>query len=115
MEQFIWKQEIESREKELDDFMRGKDKIRHARYYKKNRKKILSKQKKNYRLCDRKMYSKEYYEKNKDEILKKHRQNYRDKKEERLEYQRRYWLEHKEEIKEKRRLKRLEKQEGECV
>lgn len=113
MEQFVWSQDLQEREKELDDFMRKKDKIHHAEYYRKNRKKICHKQKMYNRMADRKAYSKKYWEENKEEIKRKHRELYQAKREKRLEYARKYYEEHKEEINAKRRLKRKRGKENE--
>lgn len=113
MEQFVWTQSLRNRQEELDNFMKEKDRIRHAEYYKKNRRKICSKQRRYNSLADRTGYSKKYWDENKEELKHKHRETYQDKREERLDYARRYYEEHKEEIKAKRRLKREREKEHE--
>lgn len=106
MEQFVWTQDLKEREEELNNFMKEKDRIRHAKYYKKHRRDICNKQRKYNRLADRKSYSQKYWEENKEEIKRKHREIYQTRREERLDYARRYYEEHKEEIQAKRRLER---------
>lgn len=113
MEQFAWSQDIQEREKELDDFMKKKEKLRHAEYYQKNRKRLCQKQRMYNRIADRSTYSKKYWEKNKEELKRKHRETYWLKRDERREYSRKYYEEHKEEIKARRRLKKEREKEHE--
>lgn len=106
MEKFVWTQTLEERQQVLDEFERKKVKAIKAKYYQKNRKKIIKKQKAYNKMADRTTTSKKYYEANKETLKKKFKARYEANKEERLDYQRKYYLEHKEEILRKRKEKR---------
>ncbi len=106
MEKFAWTQTIEERQQVLDEFERKKVKAIKAKYYQKNRKKIIKKQKAYNKMADRTTTSKKYWEKNKETLKKKHKARYQENRESRLEYQRNYYMEHKEEILRKRKEKR---------
>ena len=101
MESFAWSNDLRQIKDTADEILRLKEKERHARYYKKNRKKILRKQKKADKIRDRK--SKEYYEENRERILATRRQRYSDNAEERRRKAREYYQEHKEEIQRRRK------------
>ena len=80
-EQFVWKQTLDARKKIIDEIQKLKDKERHAKWYKKNRKKVLNQQKKRDAMRDRKTYSKEYYLSHKEHCKEKNRRNYLRRKE----------------------------------
>lgn len=109
IEKFVWTQDLEDRQKELDEFMRKKDKVRRAKYYKKNQKKILRKRKRDYEYADRATYSKKYREENREIIRQRNKEQYVKNREKRLEYAKKHYEEKKEEILAKRKQKRLEK------
>lgn len=105
----IWKSDIPN---EVNEVMRKKESIRHKRYYEKNRKKILRKQKKNDELRDRKTYSKKHYLAHKDEINKKNKERYQNDKLKRRADAKRYYDLHKEEIaKRRKQLREMKKKE----
>lgn len=100
---FAWSNDIRDRQEELDDFIRKKDSIRHARYYKKNKKQIDKKQKKADKKRDRKTYSHKYYLEHKQEINKACHDRYEADKEKRRAKAKAYYHEHKEEISKRRK------------
>ena len=101
MNSFSWSNDIRELHDEVDKILKLKEKERHAEYYKKNRKKILRRQKKADKIRDRK--SKEYYEANKERILAANKKRYEDNIEERRLKARQYYHEHKEEIRRRRK------------
>ena len=77
-------------------------KARKAKWYRKNRKRLLEKQNEYNKTHNRKEYTHEYWEKNKEIIKEKNKQAYEKNREKRLEYARKYYQEHRYEIKKKR-------------
>lgn len=107
METFAWSSDLNELHKTVTEICVLKEKERHAKYYRENRKKILRKQKKADAIRDRK--SKQYYEENKERILAANNKRYWDNVEERRRKAREYYHKHKEEI--LRRRKMLTKEE----
>lgn len=105
MEQFVWTNDLRDIEESIKNAERLRDKKRHAAYYKKNRKKILKKQKKADEIRDRK--SKQYYKANKERILTANLERYYKNREERLRKQREYYQRNKVEINKRRKEKRM--------
>jgi hypothetical protein len=101
MEQFVWTNDLRQIEADIKEEARIRDRIRHAKYYEKNRKKVLRKQKRADAIRDRK--SKEYYEQNKERILAANRKRYYDNLEERRYKAREHYQLHKEEISKRRK------------
>ena len=68
MECFVWRQDLEEQRAVAENIekekTRARDKIRHAKYYKRHRKRILRKQNKYNSEAYRTPYSKEYWENN---------------------------------------------------
>ena len=113
MVESIWKEKPDEKiEAQLKEIRRLKDKERHARYYQRNRKKILAKQKKRDELRDRKTYSKTKYLAHRSEFLEKNKLSYQKNKEARKTASKRYYWQHREEILKKRKEKRLKEKKA---
>ena len=102
MEKFVWSSDVRKVKEDVNEIMRLKEKERHAKYYQKNRERILRKQQEADEIRDRK--SKQYYEDNKDRILAANNKRYWDNVEERRRKAREYYYKHKEEINRRRRM-----------
>lgn len=77
-------------------------KARKAKWYRKNRKRLLAKQNEYNHTHDRSEYTREYQEKNREVIKERNKKSYEKYREKRLEYAREHYQEHKYEIKAKR-------------
>ena len=106
MERFAWKDDLRQIKQDADEILRLKEKNRHARWYQKNRKTVLKKQKVKDELRDRKTYSKKHYEENKDRIKASNNARYYANLEENRRKARERYHKNKDEINRKRREKR---------
>jgi len=96
----IWKTEPNE---QVDEILKLKEKERHARYYRENRKEVLKRQKKRDRERDRVTPSKDYYKAHKEEKLKADKERYEQNKEERRAKARAYYWANKEKIAQRRK------------
>lgn len=99
----IWIEDTHAVYEAVKEIQRLKEKARHAKYYKKNKRKIDAKQRKEDKIRDRVTYSREYYQKNKERINKASHERYVKNAEERKAYAREYYQKHKEEISKRRK------------
>lgn len=96
----IWKPKPHE---ETDEILKGKEKQRHDEYYRKNREKVLRRQKKADEIRDRKTYSRQYYLDHKEKIDAVNKERYYKNLEERRAKALAHYYEHREEILKRRK------------